>query len=95
LHPKAQREIVRVLRKILDEDHELQIIATTHSPYIVNELDPKQVRVTWAQEDGATRCKRLDSHPEFERWKDELWPGEFWSIVGEEWVGNGQGRESR
>jgi predicted ATPase len=95
LHPKVQRQIVPILRKILEEDQELQIIATTHSPYIVDEFDPKEVRITWAGEDGVTRCGRLDSHPEFERWKEELWPGEFWSLVGEQWVANGQGRESR
>jgi len=94
LHPKAQREVVRLLRMILDENQDLQIIATTHSPYPVNELDPKEVRITWASEDGATRCAPLGKHPDFERWKDELWPGEFWSVVGEQWVGDGQGRES-
>jgi predicted ATPase len=95
LHPRAQRRIVPLLRKILDENQDLQIIATTHSPYIVDELDPKEVRITWAGEDGATECGRLDSHPDFERWKDEMWPGEFWSLVGEQWVANGQGREGR
>jgi recombinational DNA repair ATPase RecF len=24
-----------------------------------------------------------------------MWPGEFWSLVGEQWVANGQGREGR
>jgi predicted ATPase len=95
LHPRAQRKIVPLLRKILEEDPDLQIIATTHSPYIVDELDPKEVRITWTGEDSVTRCDRPDSHPDFDRWKDEMWPGEFWSLVGEEWVANGQGREGR
>jgi predicted ATPase len=95
LHPIAQRKIIPLLRRILEENPELQIIATTHSPYPVDELEPKEVRITWAGEDGVTRCDRLDSHPDFERWKDEMWPGEFWSLVGEQWVANGQGRERR
>jgi hypothetical protein len=90
LHPKAQRN-----RSILDEDRELQIIMTTHSPYIVDELQPAEVWVTWAGDDGITRCARLDKHPDLDRWKDEMWPGEFWSLVGEQWVANGQGSESR
>jgi predicted ATPase len=90
LHPKAQRKIIPLLRTILEDDQDLQIIATTHSPYIVDELDPKEVRITWAGDDGATQCGCLDSHPDFERWKDELWPGEFWSLVGEQWIANGQ-----
>ena len=93
LHPKAQRKLIPMLRKVLEENQDLQIIATTHSPYIVDELDPKEAGITWANEGGVTQCARLESHPDFERWKDELWPGEFWSLVGEQWVGNGQGRE--
>jgi predicted ATPase len=84
LHPKSQRQLVALLKKILEENSDLQIIATTHSPYIVDEVEAKAVRVTWADELGVTQCGRLDSHPDFERWKDELWPGEFWSIMGEE-----------
>jgi predicted ATPase len=95
LHPKAQRKVIPLIRRVLDENPDLQIIATTHSPYVVDELDPKEVRITWANEDGATQCAPLQSHPDFERWKDELWPGEFWSLVGEQWVGNGQGREGQ
>jgi hypothetical protein len=95
LHPKAQRKIVPLLRRLLEENQELQIIATTHSPYIADELKPEEIRITWAGEEGVTRCDRLDRHPDFERWKDEMWPGEFWSLVGEEWVANGQGRERR
>ena len=93
LHPKAQRNLIPMIRAILDENPDLQIVATTHSPYIVDELDPEEVRVTWAGEDGITTCARLDEHPDLERWKDEMWPGEFWSLVGEQWVANGQGRE--
>lgn len=95
LHPKAQRKLVSMLRKVLEENPELQIIATTHSPYIVDELDPKEVRITWANEDGVTQCARLENHPDFDRWKDEMWAGEFWSLVGEQWVGNRQGREGQ
>lgn len=93
LHPKAQRKIVPVLRQMLEEDQDLQIIATTHSPYIVDELDPKEVRITWAGENGVTQCGRLETHPDFDRWKEEMWPGEFWSLVGEQWIANDQAAE--
>jgi predicted ATPase len=95
LHPKAQRKLIPMIRAIQDQNPDLQVIATTHSPYIVDELDPKDIRVTWAGEDGATSCARLDQHPDLDRWKDEMWPGEFWSLVGEQWVANGQSSESR
>ena len=65
LHPKAQRELIPMIRAILDQNRDLQIIATTHSPYIVDELDPTEIRVTWAGEDGVHDVPpRLDEHPD-------------------------------
>ncbi|MHB1558638.1 MAG: AAA family ATPase [Isosphaeraceae bacterium] len=95
LHPKAQRDLIPLIRSILHQNPRLQIVATTHSPYILDGLEPKEIRMTWAGEDGVTRCGRMDEHPDFERWKDEMWPGEFWSLVGEQWVAKSQPVEGR
>lgn len=86
LHPTAQRELIKLIRKLLVQFPELQIIATTHSPYLLDDLEPQEVLLTWADEDGITSCARIDQHPEFERWKNEMSPGEFWSVMGEKWV---------
>jgi predicted ATPase len=86
LHPAAQGKLIEVLRKIRERDPELQIIATSHSPFILNYLDPKEVRMTFLAENGFARCEKLTAHPEFERWKDLMSPGEFWSTVGESWL---------
>ncbi len=86
LHPAAQAKLIEVLRKIQERDPELQIIATSHSPFILNYLDPKEVRMTFLAENGFARCEKLTAHPEFERWKDLMSPGEFWSTVGESWL---------
>ncbi len=86
LHPKAQRDLVTLLRKILDQNSDIQILATSHSPYLLDCLKPEEVRVTTLMDDGSVAIGRLDSHPTFEKWKDEMSPGEFWSLVGEKWV---------
>lgn len=86
LHPAAQGKLVEVLRKLQQRDPGLQIIATSHSPFILNYLDPKEVRMTFLAENGFARCEKLTAHPEFERWKDLMSPGEFWSTVGESWL---------
>ncbi len=31
----------------------------------------------------------LTSHPKFPKWKDEMAPGEMWSLFGEKWVAEG------
>lgn len=85
LHPKAQRGLIGLLHKLLKEQPDLQIIATSHSPYLLDELDQKEVRITYAV-DGNSYCAPLTAHPDFERWKEEMSPGEFWSAVGESWA---------
>lgn len=86
LHPVAQGLLIETLRKLQARDPELQIVATSHSPFILNYLKPEEVRMTFPAENGFARCEKLTAHPDFERWKDLMSPGEFWSTVGESWV---------
>jgi hypothetical protein len=88
LHPKAQKDLVAQLRMLLERDPDLQIVATSHSPYLVDHLDPKEVRLSTVLPDGTIRFGALTQHPDFERWKEAMRPGEFWSTVGESWVGS-------
>lgn len=86
LHPKAMGMLVQVLRKILKDDENLQIVATTHSPYLVDHLDAREVRLATIDPSGNAQVGSLVGHPDFEKWKDLMLPGEFWSTVGEGWV---------
>jgi predicted ATPase len=85
-HPKAQLTLVELLHKLLDEIPDLQIIATSHSPYILDRLQWNEVRVTSLRDDGSSVVARLEDHPDFDRWKDSMSPGEFWSTFYEEWA---------
>ena len=86
LHPKAQMNLIGVLRRILDRHPELQVVAASHSPYILDQLGWDEVRVTTICDDGAAICKPLTDHPDVKRWRDAMSPGEFWSHTGEDWV---------
>jgi predicted ATPase len=86
LHPKAQWELISLLRGILETNPELQIVATTHSPYLLDKMEPEEVRVLLLSDDGYTACEELTSHPKYSKWKDEFYPGEMWSAFGEDWV---------
>jgi len=90
LHPKAQRELIAVFKEILQDNSNLQIIFSTHSPYIVDELTPSQVHVLSNNNSGFTHCKRLDEHPDVEWAKQTLTTGEFWDAEGEDWVVAGE-----
>jgi predicted ATPase len=86
LHPRAQVELVSFLRGLLDTHPDLQIVATTHSPYLLDHMEPQEVRMTVLDETGSTLVAPLTSHPEYPQWKDEMAPGEMWSIFGEKWL---------
>jgi predicted ATPase len=86
LHPKAQTELVALLRGLLDTNQDLQIVATTHSPYLLDCLHPNEVRMTTLLDDGATACASIEKHPKFDKGKDEMAPGAMWSMFGEKWL---------
>ena len=86
LHPKTQMRLVDLLHKLLDKFKDLQIIATAHSPYILDNLKGNEVRVMALEDDGAVTCARLEDHPKYPKWKDSMSPGEFWSHAGEDWI---------
>lgn len=86
MHPRAIQEQMAQLRALLDSDPGLQIVATTHSPYLLDHLRPEEVYMTTLDGDGYTLLARMNEHPDFERWKAVMAPGEFWSSVGEDWI---------
>jgi predicted ATPase len=86
LHPKAQEDLVAQLRKMLADRKELQIVATSHSPYLLDALQFEEVRLTTLRDDGSVACAPLTDHPEYERWKDHVRPGELWTSAAESWV---------
>jgi predicted ATPase len=90
LHPQAQRELMTVFKEIIAENPNLQIIFTTHSPYIIDALTPSQVHILNNSKSGFTIAKRLDEHPDVEWAKETLTTGEFWDAEGEDWVLEGE-----
>jgi len=86
LHPKAQRTLIRQLRKLQEVRPELQIIVSSHSPYIVDELSPEEVWLFAPDKEGCATYARLSDHPDVDQALKILTTGEFWSSEGEEWV---------
>jgi predicted ATPase len=91
LHPKARLELVAFLRALLETRPDLQLVATTHSPYVLDKVNGEEVRLITLRDDGSAVCGRLRDHPEFERWREEMTPGEFWMMFGEKWLTSGVG----
>lgn len=77
LHPQAQRSLVEQLAALRSRG--LQIVCTTHSPYLLDAVDPEDVLVARATPtDGRTRIRRLVEHDEWDKWSRSMKPGVFW-----------------
>lgn len=75
LHPARIRDIVATLREIAKTT---QILIATHSPILVNELEPHEVFVTTRAPNTGTRVTRLDRTPNFAERSRVYHPGELW-----------------
>ncbi|KYF59246.1 hypothetical protein BE04_49840 [Sorangium cellulosum] len=91
LHPVAQRKLVAHLRGVLDATPHLQIVATSHSPFLLDELRVQEVIVMSRAGARGSALRRLDEHPTSQKRGAYLRPGELWSLVGEGWVSEGVG----
>lgn len=56
--------------------------AFTNHPYLVDLYKGDEVVVV-SKKGGR---KLLSEHPNYEKWKNKMMSGEFWSVVGETWV---------
>jgi predicted ATPase len=87
LHPHAQLGLVRLIKRLLHDLGDVQIVATTHSPYILDEIDASDVHAFALRDDGTVAVKRLSEHPQAEQMKGALSAGQLWSLDPEEsWV---------
>ena len=71
----------------LDDFKETQIIATTHSPYVLDELPAENVIAFALRDDGTVASKPLSEHPDAAKMKGTLKTGQLWSLDAErDWV---------
>lgn len=89
LHPRAQMELMRMLKELLavPEFQDVQIVATTHSPYVLDCLTPDEVHVFATRDDGTVASKRLSEHPQAKATQGAIGAGQLWSLDAErDWV---------
>lgn len=91
LHPRAQATLVEKLRKLLETRRntpglpDAQIIATSHSPYLVDAFAPEEV-VLLKKREGKVAAVRLKDHPD-QALLAALRTGEFLASSGKDWFG--------
>jgi predicted ATPase len=86
LHLSAQYQLIRAIREGMARRPEIQVICTTHSPFLFEGIDGKEVRVMALDAEYHCRAKPLTDHPEYHRWQRVMTTGEVWANLGEDWV---------
>lgn len=76
VHPRDFKERIKWMRS---EDKEFEF--WTNNSDILMHCDWDEIVVC----DSEKNHKSFKDHPQFNKWKDELAPGEFWSMFGEDW----------
>ena len=93
LHPSRLQMVIEILRKMSCGEvgnQPRQIILTTHSPLLLNFVQPEEVRIFQRTADGATRVTPMNQIPNIERLRKEYAAGELWYLFGEEELVKGQ-----
>ena len=91
VHHASLKEIVRTL-KHLSDDKGVQVILTTHSPYLLDHVEPEEVFVFSKGEDGAVRAKKFSDHPDVETLRKHFKTGELWTGFDEKDIVEGKGK---
>lgn len=83
VHHASLKEIVTSLRALADRE-QVQVVLTTHSPYLLDCVEPEEVTVFRKDKDGAAHAARLSEYPDVEDLKKHFMTGEIWSGMDED-----------
>lgn len=88
VHPKRLADVIRLLREItkgLHGKNAAQVVLSTHSPYLLDLIDPStdQVLVFRRNDDGSRSAEPVDAE-RLKGFLDEFMLGEIWYNQGED-----------
>ncbi len=84
MHPGRLREIVDLIRATLKDFPQTRVIMTTHSPYLLDYLQPEEVWVTRRGDSGDTSLHQVSQMPGLDKLLGAFRLGELWTSVGED-----------
>jgi predicted ATPase len=84
IHPKRLHDVLSILRNLVSEQAECQVILTTHSPYVVDLFRPEEVTLCQKTGDGSVRVRQLSESQAVREQLDVFTLGEIWTAEGEE-----------
>lgn len=78
LHPARIREVMRMLRRITEGSDGPQIVMATHSPLVINELQPEEVSVVTRSVGEGTKVRCIKEARWFAERHEVMSLGELW-----------------
>lgn len=87
VHPSRLKGILRLLRRLTQPTEDrpgVQIVLTTHSPYLLDDVDPEEAWFCHRLEDGRGTATRFDRIPDIQERLKQYMLGELWTAYGEE-----------
>ena len=82
IHHASLKLVVGTLQELAEKKN-VQVILTTHSPFLLDWVEGSDVRVFAKTDDGGVRCAKLMEYPDVEKWKKHFMSGEIWTGLDE------------
>lgn len=78
----ALKEIVEAIRHACEQE-QVQVVMTTHSPYLLDLVEPDEAIVFTKDENNAVQAKRLSEFPDVKDMTKHFMTGEIWTLLGD------------
>ncbi|MBN2497487.1 MAG: AAA family ATPase [Deltaproteobacteria bacterium] len=95
IHPDNLEVIMGLFRRLSEGgfgSRPVQVILTTHSPYLLDLAEPEEVRVVTRHPEEGTRVVQMSAIPDMEEKLRDFKLGELWTAIGDEAIGQGSGQ---
>jgi predicted ATPase len=85
INPYLAEKVTELLKDITKKT-ERQVIITTHSPIILDNIDPESLNFLWKDETGAIQCQKMFDSIRMKNTLKALNPGEVWVNLNREQI---------
>jgi energy-coupling factor transporter ATP-binding protein EcfA2 len=83
IHPQRLREVMGMLRRLVKEKQQTQVVLTTHSPYLLDLFEPDEVTLCTKAEDGSVVVTCLNDSEAVRKQAEIFTLGEIWTGEGD------------
>jgi len=84
IHPRRLQDVLRILKDLVAEQTHTQVVLTTHSPYVIDLFEPRQVILCHKGDDGAVTTHRLSESRLVHEQAKIFTLGEIWTAEGDD-----------